>query len=278
MKYVPSSIATNDLDIAQAPFLGGEFAVYLTNTAAVLLGQIDFSAAATATFTANQGAAIPVTGGDLCVVAITEVRSAADVQIILDVTDENDEADTAAATFTAAARAANQSSHFPRGVAMDLALVTGATGATKVKTITGLDSVVGGDANISFAVYLLPEAADYSLVGCTTGKKFNTKSRTPIGVDCGMETDAFIKRGKTKAGELSIDAKFRGLHDSLARFDGKKCTALLVGVKDGVVLTDRIVFTQYVPSVEVDLPDADGEAMESAASGKFAEHLFFTAP
>jgi hypothetical protein len=131
---------------------------------------------------------------------------------------------------------------------------------------------------VSFAIYQLPNAEDYALVGCTTQKKFNTKSRKPVGIDCGMESDAFVKRGKTGKGELTIDSKFGGIADRLTRFDGAKCTALLVGIKDGMVTTDQLVFTQFVPGVEIDLPDGDGEAVENAANGKFVEALFFVAP
>jgi hypothetical protein len=273
MKYTPAAINPDDLDIAEAPYLGGEFAVYLTNKPAVNLGEVELSASGSGAWTAS-AAAIKTGGADLQCVATTEVRSDVDVVITFNVTNDLSAVTTATATFTAASRAANQTSHFPRHVAVDLVLATG----TKIKTITGVASVVGGDRNIRFAVYQLPEAADYSLVGCTTSKKFTTKSRQPKGIDCGMEADAFVKRGKTKPGELSIDSKFGGMHDRLARFDGKKTTAMLVGIKDGVVMTDRLVFAQFVPSVEVDLPDGDGEATENAASGKYVDGLFFTAP
>jgi len=87
-----------------------------------------------------------------------------------------------------------------------------------------------------------------------------------------------VKRGKSGKGDLSIDSKFGGMADRLTRFDGAKTTAMLLGIKDGVITTDRLVFTQYTPGVEVDLPDGDGEAMENAASGKWVEALFFVAP
>lgn len=277
MKYSPAAVNPDDLDIAEAPYLGGEFAVYLSNTPARLLGEVELSQSGSGTWTAKSGAAVVGAGGaDLQMVAVTEIRSDEDVVITLNVVDEDDAATTAVATYTAAARAANQSSEFPRGVAADLVVASGAT--KKIKSITSLASVVGGDRNLRFAVYQLPEAAQYALVGCTTEKKFNVKSREPKGIDCGMETDAYVKRGKTKAGELTIDSKFGGMHDRLARFSGKKTTAMLVGIKDGVVLTDRMVFAQYIPGVEITLPDGDGEAMENAGTGKFVEHLFFTAP
>lgn len=273
MKFTPTAVSTDDLHIAEAPYLGGEFAAYLSNVPAKLQGEVTLSAPAVGTWEAKAGAALPALGADLQLVAITEIRSDVDVVVTLAVTDDASAVATAIATFTAAARAANQSSHFPRGVAVDLVVSTN----KKIKTITGLTSVVGGDRNAVFAVYQLPEAADFHLVGCTTSKKFSTKSRQAKGIDCGMEADAFVKRGKTKPGEMSIDSKFGGMHDRLSRFDGKKTTAMLVGIKDGVVLTDRLVFTQFTPSVEVDLPDGDGEAMENAANGKYVEALFFTA-
>jgi hypothetical protein len=136
---------------------------------------------------------------------------------------------------------------------------------------------VGGDKNQEFSLYQLPELADYTFIGCTTDFKFNSKGRVAKGIDCGMESDKFIKRGKTQPGEASLDAKFKGFAESLARFDGQKTTLMAIGIKDGQVTTDRVVLTQFVPSVEINLPDGDGEAMQPA-KGKFAEQLFFVAP
>jgi hypothetical protein len=138
--------------------------------------------------------------------------------------------------------------------------------------------VTNGDRGLTLDVYQLPVLSSYVLVGCTTEKKFTTKGRKPVGIDCGMESDAFIKRGKSGKGELTIDSKFGGMAERLTRFDGAKCTALLVGIKDGVITTDQMLFTQYVPGLDVSLPDGDGEAVENAASGKYKEALFFVAP
>ena len=127
---------------------------------------------------------------------------------------------------------------------------------------------------------LLPDVENgkITLVGATTEKKFNTKSRAAVGIDIGMEADASIKRGKTKKGELTIDSKFGSMCDGLQRFDGARCTALLVGLKDEVLTEQNLVFTGFIPSVELSAPEGDGEAMANAATGKFADHLFFVAP
>lgn len=281
MKYNPSAIAQQDLDIAQAPYLGGEFAVYLSRVPSVLIGTVELSASGNgtdntgSTYADEVATSIKSGGADLQMVAITELRSPSGTcVVVLNVKDETNADQTLTFTFSTASWLSIQDSSFPRGKAVDGVLSAG----TKVTEIVGVASITGGDRNVKLAVYQLPEAADYGLVGCTTEKKFTTKSRKPVGIDCGMEADAFVKRGKTGKGSLSIDSKFGGMSDRLTRFDGAKTTAMLVGIKDGVVTTDRIVFTQYVPGVDVNLPDGEGEAMENAADGKYVERLDFAAP
>ncbi len=274
MKHLPIAVDVRDLDIATSPFFGGEFAVYLTKVAALLVGEVDLVDSANGAYTANSGATIKAGGCDLQMGASTYLKSDVDCVVTLNVKDENNIARTCSFTFTAPDRAANQSSDFERGYATDGIL----SGGTKVTEIVGLASIVGGYRNVQFSVYQLPEAADYNLVGCTTAKKFSTKSRKAVGINCGMKSDAFVKRGMEEPGELTIDAKFRGMAENLVRYSGAKCTAMLIGIKDGQVTTDRIIFTQYTPTVSVDLPDGEGEAMENAATGKFVEPLFFVAP
>jgi hypothetical protein len=281
MKYQPSQIAQVDLDISEAPYLGGEFAVYLSRVPSYLLGTVELTAsgngtgATGATYTAEAATQIKTGGADLQLVAASELGSPSGPCVVaFNVKDEADMDQTLTFTFAAPVRAANQDSSFSRGYAVDGVL----SGGNKVKEIVSLKSISNGNRNVSFKLFQLPEAADYVLVGCTTEKKFNTKSRKAVGIDCGMESDAFVKRGKSGKGELAIDSKFGGMADRLTRFDGAKTTAMLVGIKDGQVTTDRLVFTQYVPNVEVSLPDGEGEAMENAAGGKWVEMLAFVAP
>jgi len=281
MLYQPSAIAQTDLDTAEAPYLGGEFAVYLSRMPAYDCGTVTLTASgsgtnlANATWTPNQSVTLPTTGCNLQMVATSELDSPnGPCTIVFNVKNDQSVATTLTFTFTPPQRAADQSFHFSRGTAVDGVLAAG----SYVTQITGLQSVTNGNRNEKFDLYQLPNATDYVLVGCTTQKKFTTKSRKPVGIDCGMESDAFVKRGKSGKGELTIDSKFGGMADRLTRFDGAKTTAMLLGIKDGVITTDRIVFAQFVPGVEIDLPDGDGEAMENAATGKYVEALFFVAP
>lgn len=280
MLYVPTSIASASLDVAQAPYFGGEFNVYLTTVPAILIGEIDLTGPGAGAYTDNGATAIvaqsPSTGADLQMVALTPLIST--VTAVIKIAGLNAAGSPVSqdgtATFAPPARAANQSKTFGRGIATDI------IAADEFTTVTGLAAstpITGGAANVKFGVFELPVLADYSLVGCTTDIDFNTKSRSAKGIDCGMEADAFIKRGKTQPGELNIGSKLKSFAEGLARFDGLKTTCMLVGLKDGQETCDRLVFTQWVPNIKPRLPDGDGEAMIDAA-GKFAEHLFFIAP
>lgn len=278
MLYRPSSVADTDLDIARAAYFGGEFAVYMTQTPAINLGQIDLTAAGAGTFTANPGAAIKAAGSDLQVVPITPVLSAAEVVLILAGTDNSSAPQNGTASFDIPSRAGNQTHNLARGYAVDV--VAGG----KFKTLTGLavasssvTPVTGGGANQSFRVYQLPELVDYELVEASMEIDFNTKDRVAKGIDSRMESDFWVKRGKAQPGELTIGSKFRSFVEGMARYSGQKCTVMLVGLKEGQVTTDRLVFTQYVETVKPKLPEGDGEATMEA-TGKFVDHLFFIAP
>lgn len=276
MKYTPSDVVQADLDTAEAPYLGGEFAVFLAEKPAVLLGAIEMTSSATCTYTKHNATDIVGSSADLQLVADSRLTSAVETVVTFNVVDDLLASTTATATFTPPDRALNQSFNLPRGWAVDLVVASGAS--RKIKSITSLASIAGGARGVLFALYQLPEAADYTLVGATTSKKFNTKSRRSVGIDSGMEADAFVKFGKTGKGELTIDSKHGSMADGLSRFDGARCTALLVGIKEEVLTTERLVFVGFRPSVEMDLPEGDGEAMANAATGKFQNHLFFVAP
>lgn len=275
MLYLPGSIT--DLESAEGPYLGGEWAVFLSAVPAVLIGTITFSAAGTATFAANPAMAIRAGGADLQVVATNFVRGSAAVSIALACLDNSTPpvAMNATATFSPATRAANQNFNFPRGYATDL---IAATAGKKITSITGLGTVSGGTPNAQFQVYQLPELADYTLIPYTTDVNFPTRGRAAKGINWGMETDAFIKLGMSKPGDLAISSHFRGFADDLSRFDGQPCTAMLVGLKDGQLIGDRLVFTRYVPNLEVKNPAGEGESMADATNGKYKELLMFVAP
>lgn len=269
--YNLTAIAAIDRAISEAPFFGGEWVVMISHTPAKKLGDIELTASGTGALTLASGVTMSAGGSNLQCVATSYLRSAVPTVITLAVTGGGS---TAVATFAPPARAVDQSNNFQRGWAVDCIQTTPGTPITAVDSLT---SVVGGEANVSFALYELPPIDSFFVVGCTTDKNFNLRGRTSKGVDCGMETDAYIKRGKTKPAMLTVSQKFKGFHDGLSRADGGRVTAMLVGIKDGQLTTDRIVFTDWIPSTETQLPDGDAEAMNNASEGKYGEALVFCA-
>ena len=216
MKYDPAATLASDIQITEAPFLGGEHAVYLAEVPAMgKLGLVEMSSSGNgatgianiATYTPRAGATINGTAADLALVAESRLLSAAACTVTFNVTDDLGAITTASATFVPPSRSANQAYNFPRHLSHDLTVATGAT--RKIASIQGLASITGGSRGVEFAVYQLPEFAQYTLVGDTTQKKWNTKSRRAVGIDSGMEADKkkYVKLGKTGKGDLTIDSK-----------------------------------------------------------------------
>ena len=288
MKYTPGAVQPSDLDIAEATYIGGEFAVYLAEKQANNLGLLELNSSGNGanppvTWTPRPGASIQAPTGssqaaaDLCIVAETRLLSPnGNCTVTFNVVDDLGATTTATATFAPATRSTDQSGNVARGFAQDLTVATGAT--RKIASITGVASVVNGYRGVKFKVYQLPEWADYVLVGDTTTLKFNTKARTAVGIDSGLESDKYVKLGKTKKGDLTIDSKYNGIFDGLQRKDGARCTALLIGVKEQVLTMSQYVFVDFIPTVTTEIPDGEGEVMANAADGKFKDHLFFEAP
>ena len=125
-------------------------------------------------------------------------------------------------------------------------------------------------------MYILPDEDEYVLIGCSGDVNFNDKSRAAKGIDCGLKADAYVVRGKTNPGNLSIRSKFRGFADGLARFSGSKVTCMLELKHDDQLLGDRVVFTQYTPTPSYEGPEGDGEAMVNV-EGKYVDMMMFVA-
>jgi hypothetical protein len=277
--YLPGTLGQSDLDILAAPYFGGEFAVLFSHTPAKIIGSIEMSAAAAGTYTDNAATTL-TSGSNLQLVATTPLRSSVNCVVTFAVKNNagTPAVTTGIATFATPAWVADQSHNFQRGIATDLICTAGANATEKTFTeITSLTSIAGGAANVKFDLYELPALTDYALIGCTSDITFNDRGRAAKGIDCGMETDAFVKRGKSNPGELSIGSKFKGFAQGLSRFSGDKVTAMLIGIKEGQVTGDRLVFTNYVPTIETRLPDGEGEAMADS-KGKYQELLMFPAP
>lgn len=270
--FLPTAILAEELSIVEAPAFGGEWAVFISHEPTKKLAEIELTASGTGVLTVNAAQSISAGVRNLQIVATSYLKSAVACSITIGVTGGGG---TMSATFAPPDRVADQSFNFQRGYAQDL-VPQSALDVTAVLT-SGL-VVTGGARNTTFQVFELPDLSSFFLVGCTTDKNFNLKGRTSKGVDCGMETDRYIKRGKTKPAMLTVSQKLASFADGLARVDGGRVTCMLVGIKDGQVTDQRIVFTEWIPSNAVKLPDGDSEAMLEAEEGKYGEALIFVAP
>lgn len=282
MLYTPSSVGQSDLDILKSPYLGGMAKVYFSHTAAIHLADITMTAEATADdgLVDDIATALPNAangGANVVVVATTPILSDASVVITLackDNTSPTPATMNGVATFSPPAWVGDQSFNFQTGYAVDL---VPATAGKKFTELTSLSSITNGKAGTEFQLLQLPDTSDWILVGCTGDINFNDKSRAAKGIDCGLKADAYVVRGKTSQGNLSIRSKLRGMAEGLARFSGSKVTCRIDISHDDQVLGDRLVFTQYTPTVTYDLPDGDGEAMVNV-EGKYVDLLMFVAP
>lgn len=270
--FLPTAIVADELSIAETVAYGGEWAVYVSHTACRKLAEIEMSASGTGVLTLKTGQSVSSGVRNLALVTTSYLNSAVACQVTIGTTGGGG---TMTASFTPPARVADQSFDFPRSYAQDL-IPASASDVTAVLT-TGL-AIVGGSKNTTFEVWQLPDLSTFYTVGCTTDKNFNLKSRTSKGVNCGMTTDRFVKRGMTKPAMLTISQKLASYADGLARVDGGRVTAMLVGIKDGQVTDQRIVFADWIPSMASKLPDADSEAMLDAEEGKYGEAFVYVAP
>jgi hypothetical protein len=365
-KYTPPAVVTADLDVADAPYLGGEFGVYMTDVAAVKIGECQLTAAGVGTYVSHLAASIKTGGADLQVVVAPGKKLTSSILPIVAFagTDDADAAATCIAALVPPSRAKNQRYNFQAGWAADLTVSTGST--KKMKTITGMGAmstiatvevavggtgyvvgdvltisggtlavagtaaatvkvltvtsgavttvqvvhpgaytaapsasaaastggtgtgatfnltfsttgIVGGGANQVLELYQLPELTDYTFIIATTDIDFGIKTQQAKGINAGLVTDQWVKGGMSAAGELNIGSKYQTLADGMARFAGQKNTCMLVGVKEQQLIGERLVFTQYWPSIKPKVPSEDNEStMESA--GKFVGHAFFVAP
>lgn len=276
MLYRPSAIITAELESAQAPYLGGEWALYFTKVSAQVVGTITMTAAATGTYVDNTSTVIPGTPGvDLQLMLSTPLTTGAvECVVTIDGTGATDPTLAGVATFAPPSYVANVSKDFQPGYAVD---VTTTAAEKYIAGAVTLTSILGGSKGTAFKLYILPVQTDYTLIGCTQDFDFNSKSRKSVEIPCGMDATAYTKSGMSQVGEFSLKSKLRSFADGISRFDGARCTVMAVGLKDGQVTGDRVVLTSALPFAKHTNPEGEGVSMVDI-SGKFVDVLFFSAP
>src|SRR5579884_153985 len=124
MKYTPGAIPQGQLDTVGSPYLGGEFAVYLSAVLCVKLGVLTLSAAGAGTYAADPSTTIKTGGADIAIVASSAIQSTVETVVVLTGLDNSSPPVPCllTANFAPPARAVNQSFNLQRHWAADMAL------------------------------------------------------------------------------------------------------------------------------------------------------------
>lgn len=271
MGYEPTVIAATDYPIARRPSFGAEMLVSLSSEETYELGQVYMEAVASGTWEADvpNAAVLLADPSDIVVMVSPEVKSAAQVVVTVTGTNSADGALTGTATIKPPAWVPNQTFDFGEGYAVDV------VAASAFKTITGVTFTQGSKGG-KLRLFKLPALDTFSLVGVTTAKDFTPKTRTPKPIADGLDGSAFVKFGRTAPGTLSITQKFVSFSDGLMRFAGRRCTAVAVVEKEETLITERLIFGNFVPPAKIAFPDGDDEATNSA-EGMFEAFFVFSA-
>lgn len=258
MSWKPEAIALKDRGIAARPTLGQEFEVYASPDEVYEAGMVEVPATDSGILSTEQVGASILSDAPAEVHAVVayQLQSAVQVVVTLNVTDEDNTVTTAVATFAPPVWVNNQSFNFPEGFGVPLVVTTG----KKIKSINSLASVTGGKRGGQIRLLMLPALTSFSRVGCTTQNDFSTKNRPAVPIACGPNGSKYVKQGRSEPGELRVTAKYRSMADDLARLGGMRSTAMVLVRKEGQVLTERLLFGNWVAMVKPNAGDGSDEA------------------
>ncbi len=260
------SVLAAQLDIARSPIIGEDVVVSFAPENCQKRGFVRCTGATAGAYTSTGGAAIPVAGRDIFArVASSKLSGLAGsaMTITLNVILDDDDEDTATATFHIPTWATAQANIFPIGVATDFTPVGVGNTDKKIKSIVSLAGVTNMVAGNKFEIFTAPNAADFvEIEGCRgKGGAFNLPKVIQIGA--GRETVEWTKLGRGDSNPLKIECVNRGALEQLARFSGQQGTILFSYIKDDAVLSQYTLFSGFWPQAAGEIPDT-GETMITA--------------
>ncbi len=97
-----------------------------------------------------------------------------------------------------------------------------------------------------------------------------------IAIPDRFDGSAFMKRGHSEPGSLSIKARYVDYMDGLGRMNGHFVTARIDVLKDDHLLTERTVLFQYKPAASPNRGDGDAE-VTADSEGNFQAFATFVA-
>lgn len=272
MLYKPADIAATDRPIAFRPSLGGEWELYLSTQAAVLVGELRYTAAATATYYPESGVDLTADPADLQLVVAPILKSSAAAVIRVVGTDASDAVITGTGTFAPPSYALNQSFDFGVGAAVDVVV----PGAAKFKTVTSVSAVSYGNAGSRIRLFRLPNSTSWARVGCLDSFEPTIGAPKAISVPCGMDASAFVIPGRGDVSSVTIKTKHFNLADGLSRFNGFPVCVRADRLASLLHLTERYVLGNAVLSANTSIGSGNDEASDTA-TGEFADPAFFWA-
>lgn len=284
-KYNLAAMPTAQYDLAGAPYLGCHWAMFATITAAAMVGEVNYDGT-TAVWTPNPATILPATptGADLqCVTRLPLVSPLGVLAPTIVFAGKDNTATPVSmlgtATFNPPAWAQEQGMHFQSGYAVDLAPAVGGKTFTSIVNTNDLVTPVlltNVAAGATLRLYQLPDINSFKLIGGVKNIKWAPLDRIPKNVASGSDSSKWSVAGMTEQPAISFDGVFRGYGDMPSRFGGVRCTLMAVGLKDGSLTGDRIVFPGALVKMDISGGDGEGESV-IAASGTYRDILAFPA-
>lgn len=138
--------------------------------------------------------------------------------------------------------------------------------AQGIRTITGIESISGGNTGNRYAVVAF--ADDWVDVRCAMDKTPTIAVGKSIPIACGYNGARWIKKGRSEPPTLELSAKYTSGGDGLMRLNGHKVTVLIETKKEDRLLTERQLYGNWRPTVAARKGDGDNEA-EARATGMY---------
>ncbi len=264
------SITAAQVDSARKPELGWESKAYFAPENCILVASVLATAAAVGELTSAGGLGIPVAGRDLlCRVSSAFAAGAGgNMTVKIGVTMDDDTVDTATATFQVPTYTASSVNQFPMGVSSDFVPDTIGNIAKKIKTITGLTSVTNQTPGNAFELYTTPESATFVYIDVTRSKGGALNLPGYVEIPDRLNPAAFVKLGRGESNKIKLEYETRGALEQLGRFNGSTGTLRLDVLKDDKVLSERIMFTDYIVRANGDRGDGN-DVVKNTSEGPY---------
>lgn len=258
----PAEIDAADYPIAQNPSLGGELNVWLTTKLPRLIGIAFLSGDATVQYEYINLPTLPLVG-PLVAFVYDELRSgAAAVLTYGDLTG----------TFTPVGYARNRSFDFGTGRGVELAGPN-----VVVPDADTVASITNAKRGSKIGIYEMPVLADYVKVGSARSKDITIPVKKGKNMLSGMDSNRYNKKGVANEAKLKFSALDENPDDSVQRFAGQTCCAMLERWKEEKLLVERSFCINFVPGRNESNPEGDGETMLDA-EGTFQHYIQLPAP